>query len=721
VHNTFLQSLIQEELKQVVSDLEFACAKLSSLQMELNSSPSTTGQRHKYCLMFYRRAMLILSAFLISMFANLALIDARACSQSPAKWHGQQHQQHCNMAFVCLPQSMPSVNNDDKSTHLQNAFRPHIHHTKSAHVLQFWSRRTAFDHDASASDNSQYQSSPREYKQIDNEEDFQLQLPEQSEVGIVLYDANRTTNNEVNELSASAAATNVTRISKRSMLASTLRSIRPLIVPPWILPFIPSEKDDVICIINETNSSLVLASSQPEEVAIAVPNITSNIALNLSDQLTLQAINVIDAEIEYRSGNLASEETQVISNQKQSEPSSKRRSFLRCQLDRTIRRNKAVASKEEATCPVIVSNIHELRDAVLVNKIPLKDVGFRFPVNGIGSEILSQSENTLDEARISLYIDDVPNEQDEQEAPPKAETIFQRHDPVINGTLSSLLTCGSNASFNRNSTYYQQAIDLLSNHPVLSLVQERVKTNSTPGNRLPTDDAHLALVIEGGGMRGAVSAGMATALSTLDLLDTFDSVHGSSAGAIIGAYVVSRQLCTDVYTDIMPAAGSKFASKKRTLINVGVDWLADLVHSYDESDGKEIESNGPNDSDAVCELVDDVPNNEIDAGNASMWICEDEISLTSVELAMGRISAEPRRRSRWADDHYDGLLFESMQYLLSRTRSAAQKSISKPISFGMRYANQALDLATSVGQYFRRKPGMNLTYVLDGIMDETRK
>lgn len=171
----------------------------------------------------------------------------------------------------------------------------------------------------------------------------------------------------------------------------------------------------------------------------------------------------------------------------------------------------------------------------------------------------------------------------------------------------------------------------------------------------------------------------------------------------------------------MPAAGNKFASKKRTLINVGVDWLSDLVTSYDESNEKEIESNRPMDSDAVCELVDDVPNNEIDAGNASMWICEDEITLSSVELAMGRESAGSQRRSRWTDDHYDGLLFESMQYLLSRTRSAAQRTISKPISFGMRYANQAFDLATSMGQYLKRKPGMNLTYVLDGIMDETRK
>jgi hypothetical protein len=314
---------------------------------------------------------------------------------------------------------------------------------------------------------------------------------------------------------------------------------------------------------------------------------------------------------------------------------------------------------------------------------------------------------------------------------------------VINGTLSSLLTCASGNFANQNSTEYQHGIDLLSSHPVLSLVQERVRTNSTPGNR--PDSSHLALVIEGGGMRGAVSgkltilmivfashdfsafntalidistAGMAAALSTLGLLDTFDSVHGSSAGAIIGAYVVSRQLCTDVYTDIMPAAGSRFASKKRSMINFGVDWLADLVSRYESSELAE--SNNADDNDAVCELVEEVSNNEIDgsAGNASMWICEDDDLLSSVELAMGRISVSPRRRTP-TDDH--GLLFESMDYLISRTRSVAQRTISKPLSYALRPALSAFDIAASMGQYLRRKPGMNLTYVLDGIMDETRE
>ena len=62
---------------------------------------------------------------------------------------------------------------------------------------------------------------------------------------------------------------------------------------------------------------------------------------------------------------------------------------------------------------------------------------------------------------------------------------------------------------------------------------------SRPGAR--TDPHRLVLAIEGGGMRGVVSAGMAAGLESLGLRDVFDAVYGSSAGAINGAYFVSGQ------------------------------------------------------------------------------------------------------------------------------------------------------------------------------------
>src|ERR1700739_2781030 len=73
---------------------------------------------------------------------------------------------------------------------------------------------------------------------------------------------------------------------------------------------------------------------------------------------------------------------------------------------------------------------------------------------------------------------------------------------------------------------------------VLRVLRERLRAGSRPGSR--TDGLRVALSIEGGGMRGAISAGMALALHELGLVPAFDAVYGASAGAITGAWLLSR-------------------------------------------------------------------------------------------------------------------------------------------------------------------------------------
>lgn len=75
------------------------------------------------------------------------------------------------------------------------------------------------------------------------------------------------------------------------------------------------------------------------------------------------------------------------------------------------------------------------------------------------------------------------------------------------------------------------------NGGVLRLLRERARSGSVPGDR--ADGYRIALLIEGGGMRGTVSAGMAHAVHELGLLPAFDAVYGTSAGAITGAWLVS--------------------------------------------------------------------------------------------------------------------------------------------------------------------------------------
>jgi predicted patatin/cPLA2 family phospholipase len=74
-------------------------------------------------------------------------------------------------------------------------------------------------------------------------------------------------------------------------------------------------------------------------------------------------------------------------------------------------------------------------------------------------------------------------------------------------------------------------------HEVLRVIDERVRSGSKPGHR--ADPHRIALSIEGGGMRGTVSAGMALALHELGVVSAFDAVYGSSAGAITGAWLLS--------------------------------------------------------------------------------------------------------------------------------------------------------------------------------------
>ena len=75
-------------------------------------------------------------------------------------------------------------------------------------------------------------------------------------------------------------------------------------------------------------------------------------------------------------------------------------------------------------------------------------------------------------------------------------------------------------------------------HEVLRALAERRRAGSQPLAR--DDGLRIALVIEGGGMRGVLAAGMALALDELGLVPAFDAVYGASAGAITGAWLLSR-------------------------------------------------------------------------------------------------------------------------------------------------------------------------------------
>jgi predicted patatin/cPLA2 family phospholipase len=113
---------------------------------------------------------------------------------------------------------------------------------------------------------------------------------------------------------------------------------------------------------------------------------------------------------------------------------------------------------------------------------------------------------------------------------------------------------------------------------VRELIRQRQLERSAPGAR--NDGAKLGLVIEGGGMRGVVSAGMVAGLESAGVLDCFDAVYGSSAGAINGAYFVAGQArygTTIYYQDINNKAFIDMARWLTSRPPLSLEFLLDHV------------------------------------------------------------------------------------------------------------------------------------------------
>lgn len=75
--------------------------------------------------------------------------------------------------------------------------------------------------------------------------------------------------------------------------------------------------------------------------------------------------------------------------------------------------------------------------------------------------------------------------------------------------------------------------------PVLEVILDRARSGSRPGER--DDDHVVSLAIEGGGMRGVVSAGMCAVIEAAGLVGSFDRIYGCSAGAVNGCFTAAGQ------------------------------------------------------------------------------------------------------------------------------------------------------------------------------------
>lgn len=114
---------------------------------------------------------------------------------------------------------------------------------------------------------------------------------------------------------------------------------------------------------------------------------------------------------------------------------------------------------------------------------------------------------------------------------------------------------------------------------VLDALVRRRDEGSRPGLR--DDDLRVALVIEGGGMRGSYSGGMVRALEDLGLRDSFDQIYGTSAGSFNAvAFATGNGTgAAAIYADDL--SGTRFIDFRRPLTGRGrlihLDYLIDDV------------------------------------------------------------------------------------------------------------------------------------------------
>ena len=98
-------------------------------------------------------------------------------------------------------------------------------------------------------------------------------------------------------------------------------------------------------------------------------------------------------------------------------------------------------------------------------------------------------------------------------------------------------------------------------------------------NRQLEGDRHrkVALVVQGGGMRGVYSMGCLAELESRGLSDAFDVVVGASAGAINGAYFLAGQAneAVRIYVDLL--SSRRFVNPLRIWKIVNIDYYVDVV------------------------------------------------------------------------------------------------------------------------------------------------
>src|SRR5215813_3020038 len=113
----------------------------------------------------------------------------------------------------------------------------------------------------------------------------------------------------------------------------------------------------------------------------------------------------------------------------------------------------------------------------------------------------------------------------------------------------------------------------------INLIKERA--GQIKQGREPADGRKIALVVEGGGMRGVISCAALMGLEELGMTDVFDEVYGASAGAVNAAYFLAGQAAYATRIYYQKINNTRFIRRLWHRIIVDIDALFDSIIARD--------------------------------------------------------------------------------------------------------------------------------------------
>ena len=164
-----------------------------------------------------------------------------------------------------------------------------------------------------------------------------------------------------------------------------------------------------------------------------------------------------------------------------------------------------------------------------------------------------------------------------------------------------------------------------------------------------SDGHRIALVIAGGGMRGAYAGGMAHAISDAGLAGEFDVVYGSSAGAYIGAALLAGHgegAARIFFEDMASPAFIDLRRLRRRRHVVSLDHLIDQILVEQKPLPWGLLSDLPVPLQVVATAVDDLSGHVLQPRTASEWRLAMR-ATSSIPLLAGQPVALHGRR--WID------------------------------------------------------------------------